>query len=44
MSKDVQELVQKDAGTKDDEDIEPMPTVEEPAKAEPTLTGVSAIA
>ena len=39
MSKDVQELVQKDAGTEEDEDTEPTPVVEEPA-----LAGTSAIA
>ena len=39
MSKDVQELVQKDAGTEEDEDTEPTPAVEEPA-----LAGTSAIA
>ena len=39
MSKDVQELVQKDAGTEEDDDIEPTPVVEEPA-----LAGTSAIA
>ena len=39
MSKDVQELVQKDAGTEEDEDIEPTLVVEEPA-----LAGTSAIA
>ena len=39
MSKDVQELVQKDAGTEEDEDTEPTLAVEEPA-----LAGTSAIA
>ena len=39
MSKDVQELVQKDTGTEEDEDTEPTPAVEEPA-----LEGTSAIA
>ena len=39
MSKHVQELVQKDAGTEEDEDTEPTPAVEEPA-----LAGTSAIA
>ena len=39
MSKDVQALVQKDAGTEEDEDTEPTPAVEEPA-----LAGTSAIA
>ena len=39
MSKDVQELVQKDAGTEEDEDTEPTPVVEEPA-----LAGTSKIA
>ena len=39
MNKDVQELVQKDVGTEDEEDIEPTPRVEEPA-----LAGTSAIA
>ena len=39
MSKDVQELVQKDAGTEEDEDTEPTPVVEELA-----LAGTSAIA
>ena len=39
MSKDVQELVQKDAGTKEDEDTEPTPAVEEP-----TLVGTSTTA
>ena len=39
MSEDVQELVQKDAGTEDDEDTEPTPIVEEPA-----LVQTSAIA
>ena len=39
MSKDVQELVQKDAGTEEDEETEPTPAVEEPA-----LAGTSAIA
>ena len=34
MSKDVQELVQKDAGTEEDEETEPTPAVEEPALAE----------
>ena len=34
MSKNVQELVQKDAGTEEDEDTEPTPTVEEPTLAE----------
>ena len=33
MSKDVQELVQKDAGTEEDEDTEPTLAVEEPALA-----------
>ena len=41
MSKDVQELVQKDAGTEEDEDTEPTPAVEElalvAAIAQPTL-------
>ena len=32
MSKDVQELVQRDAGTEDEEDTEPLPVVENPAK------------
>ena len=39
MSKDVQELVQKDADTEEDEDTEPTPVVEELA-----LAGTSAIA
>ena len=39
MSKDVQELVQKDADTEEDEDTDPTPVVEEPA-----LAGTSAIA
>ena len=39
MSKDVQELVQKDAGTEEDEDTEPTLAVEEPA-----LAGTPAIA
>ena len=39
MSKDVQELVQKEAGTEEDDDTKPTPTVEEP-----TLVGTSAIA
>ena len=39
MSKDVQELVQKDAGTEEDEETEPTPVVGEPA-----LAGTSAIA
>ena len=34
MSKDVQELVHKDASTEEDEDIEPTPAIEEPALAE----------
>ena len=34
MSKDVQELVQKDAGTEEDEDTEPMPATEEPVLVE----------
>ena len=44
MSKDVQELVQKDAGTEGDENTKPTPAIEEPAKEEPALTGTSAIA
>ena len=39
MNKGVQELVQKDAGTEDEKDIEPMLAFEEPA-----LAGTSAIA
>ena len=39
MSKDVQELVQKDAGIEEDENTESTPVVEEPA-----LAGTSAIA
>ena len=39
MSKDVQEVVQKDVGTEEDEDIEPTPAVEEPA-----LAGTSTVA
>ena len=39
MSKDVQELVQKDTGTEEDEDTEPTPAFEEPA-----LAGTSATA
>ena len=39
MSKDAQELVQKDTGIEDDKDTEPMPAVKEPA-----LPGTSAIA
>ena len=34
MSKDVQELVQKDASAEEDKDTEPAPIVEEPALAE----------
>ena len=34
MSKDVQELVQNEVGTEEDEDTEPTPAVEEPALAE----------
>ena len=44
MSKDVQELVQRDAGIEDEEDTEPSQTVENPAKEEPTLVETSAIA
>ena len=39
MSKDVQELVQRDVGTEDEEDTEPTLAVEEP-----TLAGTSEIA
>ena len=44
MSKDVQELVQKDAGTEDEKDIEPSSTIENLAKEEPTSAETSAIA
>ena len=44
MSKDVQELVQRDAGTENEEDIEPLPLVENPAKEEPILAETSTIA
>ena len=30
MSKDIQELVQRDTGTEDEEDTEPLPTIENP--------------
>ena len=44
MSKEVQGLVQRDAGTKDDKETEPTPTIADPATEEPTPTGTSAIA
>ena len=44
MSKDVQELVQKDAGTEDEEDIEPSPAIEILAKEELVLTKTPAVA
>ena len=44
MSKDVQELVQRDAGTEDEEDTEPLPAVENPAKEEPVPAETSTIA
>ena len=44
MSEDVQELVQRDAGTEDEEDIEPLPVVENPAKEEQIPTNTSTIA
>ena len=44
MSRDVQELVQRDASTKDEEDTEPLPVVEHPAKEEPIPIETSTIA
>ena len=44
MSKDVQELVQRDADTEDEEDTKPSPTVENPTKEEPAPAETSAIA
>ena len=44
MSKDVQELVQRDAGTEDEEDTELFLAVENLAQEEPAPTGPSAIA
>ena len=44
MSKDVQELVQRDAGTEDEEGIEPLPVVENPVKKEPAPVETSTIA
>ena len=42
MNKDVQELVQRDAGTEDEEDTKPSLVVENPTKEEPA--GTSTIA
>ena len=42
MSKEVQELVQRDAGTEEEEDTEPSPAVENPAKEEPVPEETSA--
>ena len=44
MSKDVLELVQRDAGIEDEEDTEPSPAIEHLAKEEPTPIWTSAIA
>ena len=44
MSKDVEELVQRNVGIEDEEDTEPLPTVENPAKEEPIPTKASTIA
>ena len=44
MSKEVEELVQRDTSTEDDEEIEPMPAIADPATEEPTPTGTSTIA
>ena len=44
MSKDVQELVQRDASTEGEEEIEPLPAVENPVEEEPISAKASAIA
>ena len=44
MSKDVNEFVQRGTSMEDEEDIEPFPTVENPAKEEPIPNETSAIA
>ena len=44
MSKDVQELIQRDVGTDDEEDRETLPAIENPAKEEPVPTETSTIA
>ena len=44
MSTEVQELVQRDVGIEDEEDIEPSPIVENPAKEEPVPTKTSTLA
>ena len=44
MSKEIQELVQRDVGTEDEEDTEPLPAIENPAKEEPFLAETSTIA
>ena len=43
MSKDIQEVVQRDTGIEDEEDTEPLPIVENLAKEEPILTETSTI-
>ena len=42
MSKDIQELVQRDTGIDEEDDTEPLPIVENPAKEEPVPTETSA--
>ena len=44
MSTEVQELVQRDAGTEGEEETKPLALVENPAEEEPVLTKVSEIA
>ena len=44
ISKNVQELDQRDADTEDEEDTKPLPIVENPAKEELVLAKTSAIA